>query len=72
MHNRLARLLTKHRGEFSLVVLVQIVLDERLTTELVDTLSDLVTSSKSKTREKRSVLLQERLSSSVLRQKSQW
>lgn len=69
MHNCLARLLTKSRGESTLVVLVQVVLDERLTTELVDTLGDLVTSSKAETREKRSVLLEERLRGSILEEK---
>lgn len=58
VHHGLAGLFTECRCEHWLVVVVQEIVDKRLTTKLVDTLSNLVPSSKSKTREEWSILLQ--------------
>lgn len=66
VHNGLASLLTKERGESALVMSVEVILDKRLTTKLVHTLSDLVSSSKTKTREKGSIFLHEGFVGSIL------
>lgn len=70
VHNGLASLLTKERGESALVMSVEVILDKRLTTKLVHTLSDLVASSKAKTREKGGILLHEGFVGSILIQHS--
>lgn len=59
MHDGLSGLLSKNVVELVLVVAVQELVDEGLTTELVDALHDLVSSSETKTREQGSVLLEE-------------
>jgi hypothetical protein len=53
MHDSLGVLLTKNALEGLFVILVQVVVDERLTTEFVDSLGNLVASSETKTREQR-------------------
>lgn len=68
MHNSLASLFTKKWSESALVMGVKVILNKRLTTKLVHTLSNLVASSKSKTREKGSILLQESFIGSILSQ----
>lgn len=66
MHDGLASLFTESIDKEILVVVVEVILDKRLTTELVNTLSNLVTSGETKTREKGSVFLEERGGSSIL------
>jgi hypothetical protein len=56
MHHGLASLFSKGRSEHCLVAVVQKVIDKGLTAKLVNTLSNLVASSESQTREKRGVL----------------
>jgi hypothetical protein len=58
MHHSFAGLITKRRGEYGLVVVVQEVIDKRLTTKFVNTLGNLVTSSKPKTREEGGILFE--------------
>lgn len=66
VHHGLAGLFTERRGEHGLVVVVQEIIDKRLTTKLVHTLSDLVTSCESKTREEWGILLQDGCVRSIL------
>lgn len=59
VHDGLSGLLSKDVVELVLVVAIQELVDEGLTTKLVNTLHDLVSSGKAKTGEQGSILLQE-------------
>jgi len=59
VHDGLSGLLSKDVVELVLVVAVQKLVDEGLTTKLVDALHDFVSSSETKTGEQGSVLLEE-------------